>query len=120
VTERPARLPDLAWDAERAGRFGERTVELWRDWLTRYVPRGLPNAIGRDPQLDALNERPMTEVQQDGRVFCSNAVLGERYVLRACIVNFRTEAEDLDAVLDVTAEIGSGLDAERRPPELRG
>jgi glutamate/tyrosine decarboxylase-like PLP-dependent enzyme len=86
----------------------------------RYVPPGLPNGPGRDAYLDTLNERLMTEVQQDGRVFFSNAILGERYVLRVCIVNFRTEADDLDAVLDVTADIGSRLDAEMRPPELRG
>ncbi|MGZ4147719.1 MAG: pyridoxal phosphate-dependent decarboxylase family protein, partial [Actinomycetota bacterium] len=35
MTDRPSPLPDLAWDAERAGRFGRRTVELWRDWLAR-------------------------------------------------------------------------------------
>ena len=36
-------------------------------------------------------------------------------MLRACIVNFRTEADDLDATLDVAAEIGGRLDAELRP-----
>jgi hypothetical protein len=40
-------------------------------------------------------------------------------VLRSCIVNFRTEADDLDAVLDVAAEIGERLDAELRPGSLR-
>jgi hypothetical protein len=52
-------------------------------------------------------------------VFFSNAVLRGRFVLRICIVNFRTEATDLDAVLDVAAEIGARLDAELRPAELR-
>jgi glutamate/tyrosine decarboxylase-like PLP-dependent enzyme len=85
----------------------------------RYVPPDLPPGEGRDGYLDVLNERLMTEVQQEGRVFFSNAVLGGRFVLRACIVNFRTEAADLDAVLDVAAEVGSRLDAELRPAELR-
>ena len=62
----------------------------------------------------------MTEIQLDGRVYFSNAVLGERFVLRACIVNFRTEADDMDAVLDVAAELGAKLDAELRPDSLRG
>lgn len=61
----------------------------------------------------------MTEVQQDGRVFFSNAVLGDRYVLRACIVNFRTEADDVDAMLDIAVELGTRLDSELRPAELR-
>jgi glutamate/tyrosine decarboxylase-like PLP-dependent enzyme len=84
----------------------------------RYVPPDLPAGEGRDGYLDFLNERLMTEVQQDGRVFFSNAVLDGRFVLRVCIVNFRTEAGDLEAVLDVAAEIGGRLDAELRPPEL--
>lgn len=61
----------------------------------------------------------MAEMQVDGRVFLSNAVLGDRFVLRVCIVNFRTEAEDMDATLEVAAEIGARVDAELRPAELR-
>ncbi|MGZ8605980.1 MAG: pyridoxal phosphate-dependent decarboxylase family protein [Actinomycetota bacterium] len=85
----------------------------------RYVPEDLRAGGGREEYLDLLNERLMTESQQDGRVFFSNAVLGGRFVLRACIVNFRTEADDLDALLDVAAEIGAGLDRELRPAALR-
>jgi aromatic-L-amino-acid/L-tryptophan decarboxylase len=83
----------------------------------RYAPERLR---GDDEALNRLNERVMTAVMGDGRVYCSNAVLNGRFCLRACIVNFRTEADDLDAVLDVTAEIGTRLDAEMRPAELRG
>jgi aromatic-L-amino-acid decarboxylase len=61
----------------------------------------------------------MTAIQLDGRVYCSNAVLDGRFCLRSCIVNFRTEAEDLDALLDVASELGATLDAELRPEELR-
>jgi hypothetical protein len=62
----------------------------------------------------------MTEIQLDGRVYISNAILHDRFVLRACIVNFRTEADDVDAVLDVAAEMGAALDAEMRPVALGG
>jgi len=86
----------------------------------RYVPPGLPLGAEREDYLSELNERLMTEVQLDGRAYCSNAVLGERFVLRACIVNYRTEAEDVDALLDVAAELGARLDAELRPAHLRG
>jgi glutamate/tyrosine decarboxylase-like PLP-dependent enzyme len=85
----------------------------------RYVPPDLPPGEGRDEYLDLLNERLMTEVQQEGRVFFSNAVLHGRFVLRVCIVNFRTEADDLDAVLEVAIETGARLDAELRPSGLR-
>lgn len=91
----------------------------------RYVPTDLPDAAAfggedaREAYLDRLNERLMTAIQQDGRAFCSNAVLRDRYVLRACVVNFRTEAEDMDALLEVAAELGAELDAELRPVGAR-
>jgi glutamate/tyrosine decarboxylase-like PLP-dependent enzyme len=88
----------------------------------RYVPPDLrPDAPidQREGYLNLLNQRIMTEVQLDGRVFYSNAVLGGRFVLRSCLVNFRTEAGDMDAVIDVTAEIGAKLDRELRPGGLR-
>ena len=44
--------------------------------------------------------------QADGRVFISNAVVDGRFCLRACIVNFRTEAEHLERVLEVAEELG--------------
>jgi glutamate/tyrosine decarboxylase-like PLP-dependent enzyme len=84
----------------------------------RYVPPDLSSGTGRDEYLDQLNERLMTELQLDGRVFPSNAVLNGRFVLRSCIVNFRTEAEQMDLLLDVAAELGAKLDAEMRPAAL--
>jgi len=63
----------------------------------RYAPSDLPDDPGREEYLNVLNERLMTEIQLDGRAFCSNAVLHEAFVLRACIVNFRTEADDVEA-----------------------
>jgi glutamate/tyrosine decarboxylase-like PLP-dependent enzyme len=80
----------------------------------RYVPQDLPESSDREDYLNRLNERLMTAVQLDGRVFCSNALLHGQFTLRACIVNFRTEARDLDALLDVASELGARLDGELR------
>jgi glutamate/tyrosine decarboxylase-like PLP-dependent enzyme len=85
----------------------------------RYVPPDLPETVIREEYLSMLNERILIELQLDGRVYCSNAVLDDRFVLRVCIVNFRTEAEDLDAVLEVAAELGRRFHAEMRPMTLR-
>jgi len=70
----------------------------------RYAPVALR---GDDEALDRLNQRIMTAVMSDGRVYCSNAVLNGRFCLRACIVNFRTEAEHLELLLEVAAEHGA-------------
>jgi aromatic-L-amino-acid/L-tryptophan decarboxylase len=72
--------------------------------------RYAPAAAGLDPAaLDALNERLMVAIRRDGRAFPSNAELGGRYCLRACLVNHRTEAADIDALVDATVELGAGL-----------
>jgi aromatic-L-amino-acid decarboxylase len=80
----------------------------------RYVPRDLRGAV-EDEYLDRLNERLMAAVQADGRVYFSNAVLRDRFVLRCCFVNFRTEAEHVEAAVAVATELGARLDAEMRP-----
>jgi aromatic-L-amino-acid decarboxylase len=74
----------------------------------RYAPAGLR---GREEELDRLNERVLSAVMGDGRVYCSNAVLHGRFCLRACVVNFRTEAEHLELLLEVAAEHGERLAA---------
>jgi aromatic-L-amino-acid/L-tryptophan decarboxylase len=119
----------ISHDAELARYMGTRVEERPEFELAcpvslsiccfRYVPPGLGHSSDQDEYLNQLNQRLMTEIQLDGRAFCSNAVLDGRFVLRACIVNFRTEAEDVDALLDVAAELGADLDAELRPEPLR-
>jgi aromatic-L-amino-acid/L-tryptophan decarboxylase len=69
----------------------------------RYRPSGWD---GSEEQLDRLNERLMMEIMADGRVYCSNAVIDGRFGLRACIVNFRTEAEEVERLLAVASELG--------------
>ena len=75
----------------------------------RYVPRALRGDRSAEPYLNRLNERLMSELQLGGRVFPSNAVLDGRFALRACIVNFRTEAVDIDTLIAQTVEIGDAL-----------
>lgn len=81
----------------------------------RYVPPDLPVDEHREAYLDHLNERLMTAIRADGRAFPSNAVLRGRYVLRACVMSFRTEADDIDRLLDAASEVGRRLDQSLRP-----
>lgn len=75
----------------------------------RYVPSELRGDASAEPYLNRLNEQLMAELQLGGRVFPSNAVVGGRFVLRACIVNFRTEAADIDALIEQAVEKGASI-----------
>ena len=48
---------------------------------------------------DDFNKRLMVEVQRDGDSYLSNAIIDGRFALRACIVNFRTQLEDMERLL---------------------
>jgi glutamate/tyrosine decarboxylase-like PLP-dependent enzyme len=83
----------------------------------RYVPVDLRPTVG-DPDterhLDSLNRRLLERIQDSGEVFVSNAVIGGRYVLRACIVNFHTTTADVEALPATIARMGRAVDSELR------
>ena len=93
--------------AERVEEHPE--FELVLSGLSICCFRYRPSGVDDETALNRLNERLMTELQLDGRVYPSNAIVHGKFCLRTCIVNFRTEAEDLDLVLEVAAELGRGL-----------
>jgi glutamate/tyrosine decarboxylase-like PLP-dependent enzyme len=85
----------------------------------RFVPEGLAaETPAVNAYLDELNEALVAELQAGGEVYVSNAVVEGRYLLRACIVNFRTTASDVDAVLPIVVQVGRVLDAALRPQTL--
>jgi len=115
----------------------------------RYVPRGLrravapdvasdvapgfspasPEASGSSPvnsannvesYLNQLNTDLLNRLQRGGEAFLSNAVVRGAFVLRACIVNFRTSLEDVRAVTEIVVRMGRELDALLRPKDLKG
>lgn len=54
----------------------------------RYHP---PNT----PGLNSLNEKLLDRIQKSGELFLSNAIIDGKFCLRACIVNFRTQAHHI-------------------------
>ena len=54
------------------------------------APRGRDGA-DTDPELNALNERIMEQVNRSGEVFLSHTKLGDRLALRLAVGNIRTE-----------------------------
>jgi glutamate/tyrosine decarboxylase-like PLP-dependent enzyme len=84
----------------------------------RFVPVDLRPMIG-DPRienyLNQLNEALLDAIQRGGEAFVSNAVVAGRYVLRACIVNFRTTQADVEAIPEIVVRLGQSLDTAMRP-----
>jgi aromatic-L-amino-acid/L-tryptophan decarboxylase len=86
----------------------------------RYVPRDLQAAEpDTESYLNRLNETLVARLKTGGRLFVTNALVGGRYALRACIVNFRTTSDDVRAIPELVAEAGRTLDAELRPAHPR-
>jgi hypothetical protein len=72
----------------------------------RFVPSG---SEGDDPYLDRLNEALLNRLKLSGEVFLSNAVIRDRFLLRACIVNFRTTEGDVDAIPEIVLRHGRAV-----------
>jgi aromatic-L-amino-acid decarboxylase len=75
----------------------------------RYVPPALRSKLGEpaaERLLNTLNEELLARVEHSGKAFFSNAVIGGKFALRACIVNFRTSDADIEAVPELVAELG--------------
>jgi aromatic-L-amino-acid decarboxylase len=86
----------------------------------RFVPEDLPpdNPAG-ETYLNDLNREILNALQAGGEAYLSNAVLDGTYVLRACIVNFRTRLADLEALVETVIRTGRAVDARMRPLSLK-
>ena len=68
----------------------------------RHVPKGV-----RD--LNSHNEALGAALQEDGRVYLASALIDDQVYLRPCFVNYRTNDEDVRALVEVTREVGNRL-----------
>jgi len=83
----------------------------------RYVPPDLRQYAGSaetEKYLNHLNENILSRVELGGEAFLSNTEIDGKFALRACIVNFRTSLEDVEAVPELIVRIGRQADAEYR------
>ena len=99
-------------------------LEAWTQGLSittfRFVPRDLRDRVEAAAYLNDLNREIMLRLQSEGEVFLTNAVVRGTFVLRACVVNFRTTLGDIERVPELAARAGRAIDAELRPAALRG
>jgi aromatic-L-amino-acid decarboxylase len=70
----------------------------------RYVPHPLR---GNETALNALNKALVERIQLGGEAFLSSTVMNDRFWLRACVVNFRTQREDIDALVRLVQSAGA-------------
>lgn len=82
----------------------------------RYVPDDLKDhKDGKQEYLNKLNEELLDRLQNSGEAYLSNAVINGKFVLRVCIVNFRTTKSDIQALPNVVKKFGRQVDKEKRP-----
>jgi aromatic-L-amino-acid decarboxylase len=77
----------------------------------RYVPADLRSKVGEpdvEESLNRLNRDLLERVEKSGEAFLSNAVVDGKFALRACIVNFRTSDEDIEALPEMLERIALG------------
>ncbi len=68
----------------------------------RYVP----DSDAPDERLNAINQTIVETLVAEGRCYMSPTTLEGRYTLRVCIINFRTQREDIDFLVDEVLRIG--------------
>jgi glutamate/tyrosine decarboxylase-like PLP-dependent enzyme len=71
--------------------------------------RARPPGLDDPAALDALNRALLARLRREGEVVLSPAHVDGRFLLRACLVNFRTSAEDVDRVAARLAETAATL-----------
>ena len=83
----------------------------------RFVPveiRGRMNDPAAEEYLNTLNKALQTRLEASGELFVSNAVIDDRYLLRACIVNFRTTSADIAEIPGIVSRHGRQAHEEMR------
>ena len=84
----------------------------------RFVPKDLRAQADRSRDyLNELNREILDRIQTGGEAFVSNAVVDQKFLLRACIVNFRTTLADIEMLPKLAVRLGRELDARRRSGE---
>lgn len=81
----------------------------------RYVPPDLiPGSPETEQYLNALNTELLNRLQKSGAAFLSSTVIRGTFALRACIVNFRTSLDDVEAIPGIVIRIGREADTALR------
>lgn len=79
--------------------------------LSLFAFRHVPPGLAEGPELDAHNRRLLAAINRRGRVFLTATTIGGRFVLRVCVLSFRTHRDRIEAAIEdiraALAEVGS-------------
>lgn len=77
----------------------------------RYVPEKLSQINKKKEEyLDVLNRAILISLRKNRRILISGTVLQGRFVLRACIVNYRTTKQDVQDIIEGIRKVGKRND----------
>lgn len=87
----------------------------------RYAPLELRSESDSDRvqvYLNQLNEELLNRLEKSGEAFLSKAMVGGKFALRLCVVNFRTSLCDIEALPEIIVRLGRQVDQELRAVSL--
>ena len=85
----------------------------------RYAPLYYKHDFkNKESYLNTLNETLLDKLQQGGELFLSNAIVKEKYCLRACIVNFRTSEKDIAEIVEIIVREGKKIHERLQEEEI--
>jgi len=91
----------------------EKEIETFTRHLSITTFRYRPVGLESDHEyLNKLNEAILNNLQSAGEVFPSNAVLNGHFLLRVCIVNFRTKLADIELLPSIVIKEGRKMHQE--------
>ena len=101
----------MIWEDIRLARLLYKLAEKHEDLqamtqnLSITTLRFCPDGVS-ETELNSLNELLLNDLQRNGEIFLSNAVINGKYCLRSCIVNFRTSEKDIEEMIEVIVSTG--------------
>ncbi len=113
-----------AYGADRLKAMIEKDIHLTR-YLAQEVEKSTDFELSSDPllgitcfrfkgdlesheveKIDKLNQLMIPALEEDRRVFITGTRLGDRSVIRACLINHRMQLQHVDHLISVLREVG--------------
>lgn len=66
----------------------------------------------QESEVNELNRRLISALEEDGRVFITGTILNDKQVLRACFINHRKNKETTKYLLEVIRDVGQGVQSQ--------